>query len=108
MSRFDGSNLRGVFRVSYQHQKFYFVTLETRQAIYPSPLNQSWNKKVLEIAANALAIPSTRARPTTVDPTTVLCESDSGEGNADASEQESPNKHQMVDAHAACNPAACS
>jgi hypothetical protein len=65
-------------------------------------------EKVLEIAANALAIPSTRARPSTVDPTTVLCESVSGEDNADASEQESPNKRQRVNAVAACNPAACS
>ena len=108
MSRFDGSNLSGVFRVSYQHQHFYFVTKETRQVMYPSPLNQSWKKKVLEIAANALAIPSTRARPSTVDPTTVLHESVSGEDDADASEQESPNKRQRVNAAAACNPTACS
>jgi hypothetical protein len=107
MSWFDGSNLSGVFRVSNQHQHFYFVTQETMQVMYPSPLNQSWKKKVLEIAANALAIPSTRARPSTVDPTTVLHESVSGEDDADASEQESPNKRQRVNAAAACNPTAC-
>ncbi|KAI2510949.1 hypothetical protein MHU86_3421 [Fragilaria crotonensis] len=108
MSRFDGSNLSGVFRVSYQHQHFYFVTKETRQVMYPSPLNQSWKKKVLEIAANALAIPSTRSRPSTVDYATVLHESVAGEDDADASEQESPNKRQRVDAVAAGNPAVCS
>jgi hypothetical protein len=44
----------------------------------------------------------------TVDPTTVLRKSVSGEDNADASEQESPNKRQRVNAAAACNPTACS
>jgi hypothetical protein len=39
MSRFDGSNQSGVFRVSYQHQHFYYFTQETKQVMYPSPLN---------------------------------------------------------------------
>jgi hypothetical protein len=45
MSRFDGSNLSGVFRVSYQHQQFYFVTLETMQVIRPSPLTNHGRKR---------------------------------------------------------------
>ncbi|KAI2493926.1 hypothetical protein MHU86_20611 [Fragilaria crotonensis] len=71
----------------------------------PEPIME---KKVLEIAANALAIPSTRSRPSTVDYATVLHESVAGEDDADASEQESPNKRQRVDAVAAGNPAVCS
>jgi hypothetical protein len=65
MSRFDGSNHTGMFRVSFQHQHYYFLTQETKQATYPSPLNQAWKKRVLDIAENVLIIPSTRARPST-------------------------------------------
>jgi hypothetical protein len=59
MSRFDGSNQTGVFHVRYRHQQFYYFTDETRQAIYPSTSNQAWKERVLEVATNVLAIPST-------------------------------------------------
>ncbi|KAI2513104.1 hypothetical protein MHU86_1396 [Fragilaria crotonensis] len=36
---------------------------KTRQVAYPVPLNNAWKEKVLEVAANVLVIPSTRARP---------------------------------------------
>ncbi|KAI2493982.1 hypothetical protein MHU86_20556 [Fragilaria crotonensis] len=63
MSRFDGSNQSGVFRINYNHQHFYYLTNETRQVSYPYPLNKAWKERVLETASNALIIPSTRARP---------------------------------------------
>ena len=61
MTRFDGSNQSGVFRVTYHHQHFYYLTQETRQAVYPSPLNRAWRDRVVEVAANVLTIPCTRA-----------------------------------------------
>ena len=99
MSRFDGSNQSGVFRINYQHHHYYYLTQETKQAIYPFPLNQVWKERVLEIAANALVIPSTRARPqATVDSTaTVLATSVDFETDADGDEQESNNKRQRLD-----------
>ena len=39
MLRFDGSNDIGIFRVTYQHRHFYFLTQKTGQAMYSSPLN---------------------------------------------------------------------
>ncbi|KAI2498084.1 hypothetical protein MHU86_16394 [Fragilaria crotonensis] len=64
MSRFDGSNQSGVFRINYNHQHFYYLTNETRRVSYPYPLNKkAWKERVLETASNALVIPSTRARP---------------------------------------------
>ena len=66
MTRFDGSNPTGVFRVNYQHQYFYYFTKETRQVAYPSPLNGTWKERVLQNAANVLVIPSTRGRLSTV------------------------------------------
>ena len=97
MSRFDGSNHTGMFRVSFQHQHYYFLTQETKQATYPSPLNQAWKKRVLDIAANVLVIPSTRARPSTVDITTVLATSIDSDDSADDNARQSPNKRQRVE-----------
>jgi hypothetical protein len=97
MSRFDGSNQTGMFRLTFQHQHYYYLTQETKQAIYPSPLNRAWKERVLEIAANVLVIPSTRARPSTVDSTTVLATSVGADADADADVQESPNKRQRVE-----------
>ncbi len=62
MSRFDGTNQSGVFHINYQHHHHYYLTQETKQATYPCPLNRVWKESVLEIAANALVIPLTRAR----------------------------------------------
>ena len=97
MSRFDGSNQTGVFHVRYRHQQFYYFTDETKQAIYPSPLNQAWKERVLEVAANVLTVPSTRARPhiTGVEDsnTAALPESE----NTDPAPVASPSKRRRVD-----------
>ena len=63
MTRFDGTNPTGVFRVKYARQYFYYFTEKQRQIEYPTPLNNSWKDRVLQAAENALVIPSTRARP---------------------------------------------
>jgi hypothetical protein len=98
MSRFDGSNQSGVFRINYQHHHYYYVTQETKQATYPSPLNQVWKESVLKIVANALVIPSTRARPHTVEHTTVLATSVGLETDAsEQDEQESNNMRRRLD-----------
>jgi hypothetical protein len=70
MLRFDGSNNTGVFRVTYQHRHYYYLTKETEQAVYPSPLNRAWKERVLEMASNVLVIPSTRARPSSIEVST--------------------------------------
>ncbi|KAI2489704.1 hypothetical protein MHU86_24871 [Fragilaria crotonensis] len=101
MSRFDGSNQSGVFRVNYNHQHFYYITNETRQVSYPNPLNKAWKERVLETASNALVIPSTRARPGAgtllvnhVDTT----ESTNGNDGAEAiEEQPSPQKRPRLE-----------
>jgi hypothetical protein len=73
MSRFDGSNQTGMmFRVSFQHQHYYYLIQAMTQVMYPSPLNRAWKERVLKIAANVLVIPSTRARPRTGDSTIEL------------------------------------
>ena len=43
MTRFDGSNHTGVFRVCYGKQYYYYFTDPNRQAPYPSPLNGAWH-----------------------------------------------------------------
>jgi hypothetical protein len=44
---------------------------------YPRPLNSAWKKRVLEVAANVLAVPSTtRARPAVLVSTTNFLKND--------------------------------
>jgi hypothetical protein len=76
-----------------------YSTQETKQAMYPPiPLsNHAWKERVLEIAANVLVIPSTRARPSAVDYTTVLATSVGADAAANPAMQESPNKRQKVE-----------
>jgi hypothetical protein len=62
MSRFEGSNQSGVFRINFNHQFFYYFTNETRQVSYPYPLNEAWKERVLEVASNAFVIPSTKVK----------------------------------------------
>jgi hypothetical protein len=82
MSRFDASNQSGVFRINYQH----YHKKQNRLSFL-----------VLKIAANALIIPSTRARPHTVEYTTVLETSVGLKTDANEDEQESTNKRQRLD-----------
>ena len=70
MTRFDGSNPTGVFRIDFQHQFFYYFTDQGKQVEYPRPLNGAWKDRVLEAASNVLVIPSIRARPTLLVSTT--------------------------------------
>ena len=97
MTRFDGSNATGVFRINYQHQYFYYFTEETRQVDYPSPLNGTWKERVLQYAANVLVIPSTRGRPSTVENAPVLPTTRVGHSGTNENENESPKKRQRVD-----------
>jgi hypothetical protein len=63
MTRFDGTNQTGVFRVIFSKQYFFYVTEKSRQVAYPSPLDSKWKDVVLQAATTVLVIPSTRARP---------------------------------------------
>ncbi|KAI2492110.1 hypothetical protein MHU86_22446 [Fragilaria crotonensis] len=94
MSRFDGSNTTGVFHVRYRHQQFYYFTEETKQILYPSPLNRAWKERVLEVASNVLTIPSTRARPHSTSSS--IDAENAGVINEDEQEV-SPNKRRRVD-----------
>ncbi|KAI2509037.1 hypothetical protein MHU86_5413 [Fragilaria crotonensis] len=97
MTRFDGSNATGVFRINYQHQYFYYFTDETRQVAYPRPLNGTWKERVLQHAANVLVIPSTRGRPSTVENAPVLPTTRVGHPGTNENENASPLKRQRVD-----------
>ena len=72
MTRFDGSNPTGEFQINFRHQFFFYFTDQERQVAYPRPLNGAWKERVLEVAANVLAVPSTRARPALLVSTTNL------------------------------------
>jgi hypothetical protein len=114
MTHFDGSNLTGCFRVTYRKQFFYYLTEKTRQIAYPSPLNSAWEQRALQAGVNALAIPSTRARPRSCLANNVgrINTTDDGAHTSSAvivseiiaaneSPNESPNKRQRVDYGAA-------
>jgi hypothetical protein len=102
ISRFDGSNESGIFRATFQHRHYYYLTQEKKQVIYPSPLDRVWKEKVLEFAANVLVIPSTRARPAAI----AICVADTtaektNDGFAEQSIEDqgpSPSKRQRTDA----------
>jgi hypothetical protein len=53
----------GVFQVTYDGRKFYYVTEKGKQVSYPKPLDAQWKKKVDAAAAQALIMPVTRSRP---------------------------------------------
>ena len=103
MSRFDGSNESGMFRVTFQHRHYYYLTQVNKQVTYPSPLDRGWKEKVLEYAANVLVIPSTRARPAparaSVEDTTTA-ENTNGDpaGQSIEDQAPSPSKRQRTDA----------
>ena len=63
MTRFDGSNPTGVFRINFQHQDYYYFMDQGKQVEYPRPRNGAWKDRVIEAAANVLMISSTSARP---------------------------------------------
>jgi hypothetical protein len=91
MTHFDGSNKSGIFRIYYGRQYFYYFMDPGRQVAYPSPLNGAWKERVLIAGVNALAIPSTRARPAASADDAAAIEIHDENHNA------SPNKRQRLD-----------
>ena len=91
MTRFDGTNQTGVFRVKYARQYFYYFTEKQRQVAYPAPLNNIWKDRVLQAAVNVLVIPSTRARPAISSTNLQHDDSIISEGD------ESPNKRRRIE-----------
>ena len=105
MSRFDGSNESGMFRVTFQHRHYYYLTQEKKQVTYPSPLDRGWKEKVLEYAATVHIIPSTRARPAAAACASVedmtTAENTNGDPAGQTIEDQqgpSPSKRQRTDA----------
>ena len=65
MSRYDGTNTTGIFRLKFQHTMYYFVTDKNKQIPYP-PLDQKWKEGVLAIAKRSTEL----LLPQSVKPTT--------------------------------------
>jgi hypothetical protein len=86
-----------MFRVTFQHRHYYYLTQELQQVLYPSPLNGAWKERVLERAANSLTIPSTRARPAIVNSTTVFGTSVRVDGDANEDQEEFQRKRQRLE-----------
>ena len=118
MTRFDGSNHTGVFRICYGKQYFYYLTDSKRQAPYPNPLNSAWKERVLQPGVNVLAIPSTRPRPASESTCTVVATGQTNDMSAVPgitnhiyieNKEESANKRQRVsdnDSYWPCGPEA--
>jgi hypothetical protein len=97
-SRFDGSNESGMFRVSFQHCHYYYLTLEKSQVAYPCPLDRAWKDRVFQVASNVLDTPSTRARPSPASaPNENKNDAESESVNDSVVEEESPNKRRRID-----------
>jgi hypothetical protein len=71
IERFDGSNTTGVFRLTFQKRKYYYVTNQNTQVLYPKPLDTNWKKAVLDVAKGVLSIRALRSN--TAAPTTAGC-----------------------------------
>lgn len=63
MSRFDGTNTKGIFRLIFQRTMFYVVTDRNKQVSYP-PLGEKWKEGVLEVAKNVFILQTTRSSAT--------------------------------------------
>jgi hypothetical protein len=70
IERFDGSNTTGVFRVTFQKQKYYYVTNQNAQVSYPKPLDSEWKGNVLAGAKDVLRMRATRSNSSAVADTT--------------------------------------
>ena len=72
------------------------MTEESNQDTYPNSLDRAWKERVLAVAANVLAIPSTRARPA-LSPS-VECDNNEDVTGAvgDPDEGGSPSKRQRI------------
>jgi hypothetical protein len=60
MSRYDGTNTTGIFRLTFQRMLFYNVTDKNKQVAYPLPLGESWKEGVMAVAKNVFTLPTTR------------------------------------------------
>ena len=56
IDRFDGTNTTGVFQLSYQKRKYYYVTDPNVQVQYPKPLDRSWKEAMLAAAKDVLPV----------------------------------------------------
>ncbi|KAI2491823.1 hypothetical protein MHU86_22729 [Fragilaria crotonensis] len=66
IERFDGSNTTGVFRVTFQKQKYYYITKQNAQVSYPKPLDNKWKADVLAGAKDVLRMRATRSNTSAV------------------------------------------
>ena len=64
MSRYDGTNTTGIFRLIFQRTLFYIVTDKNKQVPYPSPLGKIWKEGVMAVAKNVFNLPTTRSSST--------------------------------------------
>ena len=60
ISRYDGTNTTGIFRLTFQRAMFYMVTDKNKQVPYP-PLDDSWKEAVLTVAKNVFNMTKTRS-----------------------------------------------
>jgi hypothetical protein len=102
MTRFDGTNQSGMFRVCYQKQFFYYFTEKKRQVYYPFPLDKAWKERAEQAAVNALSIPLTRGRPPAAESTQTTSDNQEVPENNDLQPtigdiSEPPNKLQRTD-----------
>lgn len=90
MSRYDGTNTTGIFRLNFQRAMFYMVTDKNKQVPYPS-LDDSWKKEVLNVAKNVFNMPKTR----------LLFSSQANTTPRDLPNQQAPNKRHKTGNHGA-------
>ena len=70
IERFDGTNTTGVFRVTFQKEKYYYVTNQNAQVSYPNALDKEWKADVLAAAKDVLRMRATRSNSSAVADTT--------------------------------------
>jgi len=70
IERFDGTNTTGVFRVTFQKEKYYYVTNQNAQVLYPNPLDKEWKADALAAAKDVLRMRATRSNSSAVADTT--------------------------------------
>lgn len=68
MGDFTVSNTRGVFRVKFGRDYFYYVTDPKTPVKYPAPLNKEWKESTLAVARDVLVVPTaTRSQSNLAD-----------------------------------------
>jgi hypothetical protein len=64
ISRYDGTNVTGIFRLIFQRATFYIKTDKNKQVSYPMPLGDSWKEGVMDVAKNVFCLRATRSSST--------------------------------------------